>query len=207
MRAARRIVIAAGVVALAIGLSQGLLETGAVAVALAVGAAYSLPPVRLKRFPLAAGLSISLVRALVVNLGVYFHFALVLGGRAEAPGPVWALLAFTIPFSGAIAVLKDVPDVEGDRRFSVFTFSVRFGPERMTRIALGLLTVTYLAMGAAGALLADLSAALWITGHALALGLLFHWARDRSDFEVFYMRVWRLFFLEYALVPLAVLGT
>ena len=43
--------------------------------ALAVGALYSLPPPRLKRFPVAASLCISGVRSLVVNLGVYWHFA------------------------------------------------------------------------------------------------------------------------------------
>ena len=29
-------------------------------------------------------------------------------------------------------------------------------------------------------------------------------ARDPASFTTFYMRVWKLFFLEYALVPLAV---
>jgi homogentisate phytyltransferase/homogentisate geranylgeranyltransferase len=206
-RGAKRIVAASALVALAMALTQGAVETAAVLAALAVGAAYSLPPLRLKRFPVLAGASISLVRALVVNLGVYLHFELALGGEAHVSGPVWALTAFTVPFSLAIAILKDVPDVEGDRRFSIFTFSVRFGPERMTRVALMALTVAYLAMAAAGAVLEGISAPLWIAGHLLALALLAHWARQRADFERFYMRVWRLFFLEYALFAGALLAT
>ena len=90
-------------------LTQGAAETVAVAAGLAVGALYSLPPARLKRFPIAASLCITGVRSLVVNLGVYWHFA-----HSIAP-PVWALCLFVLPFSFAIAVLKDVPDLEGDR--------------------------------------------------------------------------------------------
>jgi homogentisate phytyltransferase/homogentisate geranylgeranyltransferase len=46
---------------------------------------------------------------------------------------VWALTALTLPFSFAIAVLKDVPDVEGDRRFAIATFSVRLGARPVSR--------------------------------------------------------------------------
>ena len=204
--AAHAVVTVCGVGALALATSQGAVEIGAVSTALAVGAAYSLPPLRLKRFPILAGASISLVRALVVNLGVYLHFELALGPAADVPPAVWALTAFTLPFSLAIAILKDVPDVEGDRRFSVLTFSVRFGPERMTRVGMALLTVAYLAMAAA-APIADAAAELWIGGHLAALALLWLWFRERGDFQTFYMRVWKLFFLEYALVAAAVLAT
>ena len=109
------------VVPLALALTQGAVETAAVAAGLAVGALYSLPPFRLKRFPVAASLCISGVRSLVVNLGVYWHFA------GQIDPPVWALCLFVLPFSLAIAVLKDVPDIEGDRRFSIRTFTVRLG--------------------------------------------------------------------------------
>ena len=106
-------------------LTQGAIETAAVAAGLAVGALYSLPPFRLKRFPVAASLCITGVRSLVVNLGVYWHFA------GDISPPVWALCLFVLPFSFAIAVLKDVPDLEGDRQFSIRTFTVRLGAERV----------------------------------------------------------------------------
>ena len=54
---------------------------------LAVGTAYSSPPLRLKRFPLLASLSITGVRAVVVNLGVALHFTESLGdGSWSVPG-------------------------------------------------------------------------------------------------------------------------
>jgi homogentisate phytyltransferase/homogentisate geranylgeranyltransferase len=209
--AAWAIVAVAAVVPLALALTQGALETGAVLTALAVGAAYSLPPARLKRFPLPASLSISGVRAAVVNLGVYGHFSLAFGGELRIPGPVWALTLFVLPFSFAIAVLKDVPDMEGDRRFRIGTFTVRLGPQRAARLGLGALTLAYMAMIVAGPLLLhDAQPVVLAAGHAAALALLLWWARgadpaDPEGFGRFYMRVWALFFLEYVLVPVAVL--
>jgi homogentisate phytyltransferase/homogentisate geranylgeranyltransferase len=210
--AAWRIVAVAAAVPVALGLTQGALETGAVLAALIVGAAYSLEPVRLKRFPIAAALCISGVRSAIVNLGVYGHFALAFGGTLTIPAPVWALTAFVLPFSFAIAVLKDVPDMEGDRRYRIATFTVRLGPQRAARLGLGALVLAYAGMIVAGPLLIeDAQPLVLAAGHAAALVTLLTWARradpaDPAAFSAFYMRVWALFFLEYALVPLAVLA-
>jgi homogentisate phytyltransferase/homogentisate geranylgeranyltransferase len=210
--AARRIVALAAVVPIVLALTQGPLETAAVLAALAVGGAYSLPPLRLKRFPVAASLSISGVRAAVVNLGVYGHFSLAFAGALSVPGPVWALTLFVLPFSFAIAVLKDVPDLEGDRRFRIATFTVRLGPRRAARLGVGALVVAYVGMiGAGPLLLTDVQPLVLAGGHAAALALLLWWVRradpaDRERFGAFYMRVWALFFLEYALISAAVLA-
>ena len=206
--AAWRIVAVATVVPVVLALTQGVLETAAVVAALAVGAAYSLPPVRLKRFPVVASLCISGVRAVAVNLGMYGHYALAFGGSLEIPAAVWALTAFVLPFSFAIAVLKDVPDREGDRRFRIATFTVRLGPRRAARLGVSALAAAYAGMIVLGPLLVDDADGLVLAGgHALALALLLVWAAraDPDDFGAFYMRVWALFFAEYALVPLAVL--
>jgi homogentisate phytyltransferase/homogentisate geranylgeranyltransferase len=207
-----RIVAVAAALPLVLGLTQGLLETSAVVAALAVGAAYSLPPVRLKRYPIAAALCISGVRSTVVNLGMYGHFSLAFGtGLAIAPS-VWALTAFVLPFSFAIAVLKDVPDMEGDRRYRIATFTVRLGPPRAARLGLGALALAYAGMAILGPLLvSDADPVVMAAGHVAALALLLAWARradpgDPGAFGAFYMRVWGLFFLEYALVPAAVLA-
>ncbi len=49
-------------------------------------------------------------------------------------------------------------------------------------------------------------------GHLAALAVLLAFARgvnvsDRAEFTVFYMRVWQLFFLEYAIVPISCLAS
>ena len=122
--------------------TQGWVEVVAVGSALAIGTAYSSPPLRLKRYPALAAASISLVRAFVVNLGVYLHFASSLGGLPEVsaiPPPIVALTLFVLPFSFAIAVFKDVPDAEGDRRFRIGTFTVRLGARAAFRMGMAAL--------------------------------------------------------------------
>jgi homogentisate phytyltransferase/homogentisate geranylgeranyltransferase len=215
LSAAWRVVGGCALLALALALTQGWVELAAVGAALAIGTAYSVPPLRLKRYPAAAAASISVVRACVVNLGVYLHFADSLGGRGELsalPAPIVALTLFVVPFSFAIAVLKDVPDLEGDRRFSIATFTVRLGPRTAFAMGMAALTAGYLGMAVLGPLFMEsASPAILIAGHLGCLAVLWTLAlhvdpADAPSFTRFYMRVWGLFFLEYLLVPLAVLA-
>ena len=210
---ARAIVSATAGLAVVLALSQGAAETVAVLAGLVVGTAYSTPPLRLKRFPVLASLSISGVRSVVVNLGVYAHFSLALGdGSVSIPAPVWALTLVVLPFSLAIAILKDVPDAEGDRRYRIMTFTVRLGGRRVLQAGLAALALAYLGMAILGPLLIDTAQPVVLAaGHLAALALLLAWSRgvdagDREGFTRFYMRVWKLFFLEYALVAAACLA-
>jgi homogentisate phytyltransferase/homogentisate geranylgeranyltransferase len=205
--AARRIVAVAALAPLVMAVTQGVVELVAVSVALAVGWAYSCPPLRLKRFAALAAGSITFVRALVVNLGVWLHVA----GRPVNAG-VWALTAVTVPFSFAIAVLKDVPDIEGDRRFGIATFSVRLGPRPVLALGVGALTLAGVGMAVAGPLLLHgASPVLLVAGHVAGLAALWRWAlrvdpADPRAVAAFYRRVWLLFFCEYLLVPAAYLA-
>jgi len=209
--AARRIVAASAVVPLVLAITQGAVELVAVALGLAVGTAYSVPPLRLKRFPALASLSITFVRSVVVNVGVWLHFSTAFGAGYEIGPAVWALIAVTVPFSFAIAVLKDMPDVEGDRRYAIATFSVRLGARPVFALGLGALTLGDLGMATVGAALLDgASTAVLVGGHLAALALLWWWAAradlaDRASIVRFYMRVWMLFFCEYAIVAAAYL--
>ena len=208
--AARVVCGACAAVALALALSQGPAETIAVTLGLAIGAAYSLEPLRLKRFPLAAALSITFVRSCVVNLGVWLHLSGAFGGGerlSDVAPAVWALTAATLPFAFAIAVLKDVPDAEGDRRFGIRTFTVRLGQAVAVRLGVVALLVATLGLGVAALLLLPPAPAIALAafqGGAAA----WMWAgardlRDHAGVVAFYRSVWRLFFLEYVVVPAA----
>ena len=117
--------------------------------ALAIGTAYSSPPLRLKRFPAAAAASIARTR-LRGDVGVYLHFASSLGGLGEVsplPGPIIALMLFVLPFSFAIAVLEGRARRRGrHRRFRIATFTVRLGPGAAFNIGMAALTAGYLGM-------------------------------------------------------------
>ncbi len=207
------IVAAAGALPVILALTQGPIELAAVVAALAVGAAYSLPPARLKRYPVIASLCVSGVRSAIVNLAVAAHFTAALGTEgARIPDAVWALTAFVLPFSLAIAILKDVPDAEGDRRHRIATFTVRHGGRAVMRAGLATLTVAYVAMAVLGPLLVDGAHPVVLSAtHLGALALLHLAARgvdpaDHAQFTAFYLRVWQLFFLEYAIVPVSCLA-
>jgi homogentisate phytyltransferase / homogentisate geranylgeranyltransferase len=213
VRGAWRIVVVCALISAALAVSQGWVEVAAVGSALAIGTAYSSPPLRLKRFPALAAASISIVRACVVNVGVYLHFASSLGGRpalSDIPDSVVALTLFVLPFSFAIAVLKDVPDAEGDRRFRIGTFTVRLGARAAFRMGMAALVAGYLGMAIAGPLLID-DASPWLlaAGHLACLAVLLGLAagvdlNEPARFSRFYLRVWALFFVEYLLMPVAV---
>jgi homogentisate phytyltransferase/homogentisate geranylgeranyltransferase len=210
---ARRVVLACAIVPVVLALSQGAVETTAVLAGLAVGTAYSVPPLRLKRFPAVAALSITAVRSVAVNLGVGMHFTQSLGdGGWSVPPATWALTAFVVPFAFAIAVLKDVPDAEGDRRFRIATFTLWLGARRVLAIGLAALTAAYAGMAIAGPLLLDdCQPVVLVVTHLAALAVLWGMAartdpRDPAAFTRFYMGVWKLFFLEYAFVALAVVA-
>jgi molybdenum cofactor synthesis domain-containing protein len=188
-------------------------ETAAVVAALAVGTAYSVPPARLKRYPVVASMCVSGVRSAIVNLGVAAHFSAALSSGPAIPDAVWALTLFVLPFSLAIAILKDVPDAEGDRRHQIATFTVRHGGRTVMRAGLAVLTCAYVGMALLGPLLVDgAQPVVLAAGHLAALALLWLAARgvdpsDHAGFTRFYLRVWQLFFLEYAVVPLSCLAS
>jgi homogentisate phytyltransferase/homogentisate geranylgeranyltransferase len=106
-------------------------------------------------------------------------------------------------------VLKDVPDAEGDRRFQIATFTLTLGAQRAVALAMGALTAAYLAMAIVGPFLLDgVQPVVLSATHLAALALLWRWRgqvdlADRESFTAFYMRVWKLFFLEYVALPLA----
>jgi homogentisate phytyltransferase/homogentisate geranylgeranyltransferase len=105
-----------------------------------------------------------------------------------------------------------VPDIEGDRRYRIRTFTVRLGPQRVFAIGLSALALAYGGMIVLGPwlLAGDVQPVVLVVGHLAAAGVLAYLAKsadpgDRVGFTRFYMRVWALFFLEYLLVPLACL--
>jgi homogentisate phytyltransferase / homogentisate geranylgeranyltransferase len=86
---------------------------------------------------------------------------------------------------------------------------VRLGGAVVLRAGLALLGVAYVGIAIAAPFLLDGWPAVFLAGsHLLVLAALLVAARrtdpaDRAVFTGFYMFVWKLFFLEYVIVPLA----
>lgn len=210
----RWIVSLAGVGALALAAVGGPWLLGTVGLSLVIGTAYSLPPLRLKRFPFWASFCILAVRGAVVNLGLFLNFSQRLGQPLAIPGRVWALTVFILLFSIAIALFKDIPDIEGDRRYGIRTLSLHLGQRPVFNLARGLLTVGYGGMVLVAPWLAGVNRPLLIATHLLALVALWiasfrvaplypHRPGATLSYPNFYQFIWKLFFLEYLIFPLA----
>lgn len=205
------IVAGAGLLALVLAGLQGQVLFWTVGLSMLMGTVYSMPPIRLKRFPFWAALCIFGVRGIVVNLGFFLYFRQQLGGTGAIPLKVWVLTGFVILFAFAIAIFKDIPDKEGDLQFHIRTLTVRLGPLAVFRLSCWVLSIGYLGI---------VAMALWGVpgvhqGLLLAthLGLLFlFWYRSRRvilsnhrQVTQFYQWIWKLFFLEYMIFPIACL--
>ena len=205
-------ILGGGAIALSL-ISQNVYLTLTVGLSLLIGTAYSLPPVRLKRYPFWASVCILAVRGAIVNLGLYLYFATQFGLPPAVPTRVWALTLFVLVFSFAIAIFKDIPDLEGDRRFNISTYTLRLGRKKVFSLARWVLTACYGGLILAAPFLPDVQALFLIVAQALGI-LSFWWLSRRVDLDpspvrkdisypAFYQFIWKLFFVEYLIFPLA----
>jgi homogentisate phytyltransferase/homogentisate geranylgeranyltransferase len=202
------IVAITGILALLIAGLMGKILLAMVTISLAIGTAYSLPPFRLKRFPVWAAFCIFTVRGTVVNLGLFLHFSSLWQYNQFIPAEIWALTLFIVAFTLAIAISKDIPDVEGDRQYNIATFTIQLGTQTTFNLVRWLLTACYLGLILAGIVWLT-TVNPWFLGisHLFLLGLM--WWRssqvdlgNKSAIASFYQFIWKLFFLEYLLFPL-----
>ena len=126
------------------------------------GTLYSVPPFRLKQFPLLASLCIVMVRGIILHFGFYQHasdvaVSCLFPKLSERLVPffdfkilqnidffqnkkcVMLTLFFTL-FSFVIALMKDVSDIKGDARNSIKSFSVQKGPPFMFHLSNNILS-------------------------------------------------------------------
>ncbi|PSB20264.1 homogentisate phytyltransferase [filamentous cyanobacterium Phorm 46] len=220
------IVIATGIIAVLTAVLQGPFLLATVGVSLVIGTAYSLPPIRLKRFPFWAALCIFTVRGAIVNLGLFLHFNWVLGlGKAKSafsgwswdsaslaiPAEVWVLTVFVIVFTFAIAIFKDIPDMEGDKQYNITTFTIELGKPAVFNLSRWVLTACYLGATLAGVVaLSNVNLVFLAVAHFVALGLMWFWSvkvnlDEQKEIADFYQFIWKLFFLEYLIFPAACL--
>ncbi|MEW5987965.1 MAG: homogentisate phytyltransferase [Chloroflexota bacterium] len=207
----RAIVLVALALSLILAAGQGRYLLLTVAAGTLIGTVYSLPPLRLKRFHFGAAACIFTVRGIIVNLFLFLHFSLALGGSEVVPARVWALTSFVLGLSLVIAWFKDIPDVDGDRRFQISTLTVRLGPHRVFGLGRALLTLCYLGLVAAGLLGLPGVNRLWLVTSQILL-LLVAWAAGRgvqpthkAAMSRYYLFIWGLFYVQYLVFPLACL--
>ena len=212
LRQGKGIVALCGLASILIAIGGGVWLGITIGSSLLIGTAYSMPPLRLKRFAFFAAFCILVVRGMIVNLGLYQFYSSQLNAPISLPAPIWGLTLFILIFSVGIAICKDLPDMEGDRQFHIQTLTIQIGPSKVFNLTRILMTISY------GGLLLW----AWLGQLGLATGInrgemivsqgviltLFWWRSGRVDLNnkpsitQFYQFIWKLFFLQYLLYPL-----
>ncbi|MFK8164190.1 MAG: homogentisate phytyltransferase [Lewinella sp.] len=180
--------------------------TATVLSSLAIGTAYSVEPVRLKRYHFWAAFCIIVVRGLIVNLLLYLHFRTALGAGPQVQSSVWLLTAVIFVFGVIIAWFKDLPDTEGDEAYGIKTLTLVQSREWVYARGGMLLTLTLFLAAAY---------CFWVEWIFLGLGLTVLLAgyrfissrldlKDQASIARFYQGTWVVFFGVY--IVFGVLG-
>ena len=174
-----------------------------------LGAIYSVPPLRTKRNPLAAGLTIATVRGFLLNFGVYYAVKDAIGAPFAWSPKVSFIARFMTAFATVIAVTKDLPDVEGDKAYNISTFATKVGVSKIAKGATLCLFLNYIHAILTGALATagTFNLVPMIGGHALLATMLLARFRELkpeklASIKTYYKHIWDLFYLEYVLYTL-----
>jgi homogentisate phytyltransferase/homogentisate geranylgeranyltransferase len=198
-----------GLLALVIGIGFGPSLAYTFMLIMLIATFYSVAPIRLKKRPLMAAISIALARGVIANYGLYSHYRLTLGIDALVlPLLVAWLLLFFFGFGLVIALYKDIPDWAGDREFAIRTFAVRLGRQRVFDLGRWLLTAIYLIPIVVGLAFSTAPTGIVLALPHLVMLLLFWFFSLRTDpaqpasMTRLYLILWGLFYVEYLLLIL-----
>lgn len=199
MGTARKIVIVSGIIAIGAAALLHWFLLLLIAVILILGIAYSVPPIQLKQHHLPAALAITIVRGVLVNIGMAMHFAGILQGNFQIQPVIYPLTLFISAFSLAIAWYKDLPDRAGDAHFGYITFPLLYSPKT------ALYTGAAFVMAAYGWCIfwsyKQVQLILMYSLIALSLAFLLHLRTVRLDEQKsirrFYKLFWVFFFATY----------
>ena len=204
---ALRIVVVCGIIALVSAASLSLPFFLLILSIMAIGTAYSLPPLNLKRSHLLAAAAISVVRGLLVNIGFFLHFRHEMMGEWVFTTAIIPLTVFVTAFSLGIAWFKDIPDTEGDVLYKFSTLAVTSGRERAFLAGVTVVSMAYVYIILTATMGQLPNPLYFITTHIAAL-LIFLWqayllqVSNDKKVKQFYLFFWGLFFMEYLLYPL-----
>lgn len=207
---AKRIVLIALGISLALALYTSPYLFGIIALAATIGWAYSMPPFYLKQHHVTAALAISTVRGVLLNAGGFLVFNYLVNNTLEMPENVKILTLFIIAFSIVISWFKDLPDIEGDAKYNIKTFAILCSPRFVLitgnlLVGLAYLFTIYLkAVDFFRSEIPSIETCVLLVGHIFLLGLFmlnayFIRLSEYSSIKKFYTRFWWFFFAEYAL--------
>ncbi|MCG8347188.1 MAG: homogentisate phytyltransferase [Chloroflexales bacterium] len=207
MRTGRQIITGAAALSLGLALISGPYLLLTVGIIFLIGTAYSLPPLRLKRFPIWAALSIAIARGFLANTGVALHYQSIFGGLLPAATLIMLGLFF-FGFAIVIAIYKDIPDQVGDQMHHIQTFTTLFGPRGALALGRLVLAACYvLPIVIALGQLPQIAAVFLLTTHLILIALFWGVSTtiDPARHEAltaFYRFLWLMFYTEFIVLSI-----
>ncbi|XP_057442083.1 glycinol 4-dimethylallyltransferase-like isoform X2 [Lotus japonicus] len=178
----------------------------------AVWTSYSanVPLLRWKGHPVSAALSIVATYAVIFPIPDFLHMQTFVFKRPPVfPRSLTFVTVFMSLYSMGIALLKDIPDVEGDKKFGIYSFPARFGKKRVFWISVSLFELAFgiaLMVGATSSYM--WSKVVMVLGNIVLASVVWHRAKNvnlgnKASMASFYMLIWKILFAAYMLMPLA----
>ncbi|KAK3199265.1 hypothetical protein Dsin_022680 [Dipteronia sinensis] len=127
-----------------VGLNGGLFLTCLYSLALFLGTAYSVPPFRLKRFAFGAMFTIVSARGFLLHYGVSYTARAALGLTFQWTAPLVFITIKASVFVLVMSFVKDLSDVEGDRKHQISTLPIKFGVRNIAFLGSSILLVKYI---------------------------------------------------------------
>lgn len=196
---AKKIVVVSGIIAIGAAALLHWVLLLLIIIILLLGIAYSVPPIQLKQHHLPAALAITIVRGVLVNIGMALHFSGMFSGSFIIQPVIYPLTIFISAFSLAIAWYKDLPDRAGDAHFGFRTFPLLYSPK--TALYLGAAFVMaaygwciYWSYKASESLLMY---SLTVLGVAFLLYVKNVRLNEQASIKRFYKLFWVFFFATY----------
>ena len=196
---AKKIVVVSGIIAIGAAALLHWVLLLLIIIILLLGIAYSVPPIQLKQHHLPAALAITIVRGVLVNIGMALHFSGMFNGSFTIQPVIYPLTIFISAFSLAIAWYKDLPDRAGDAHFGFRTFPLLYSPK--TALYLGAAFVMaaygwciYWSYKASESLLMY---SLIVLGVAFLLHVKNVRLNEQASIKRFYKLFWVFFFATY----------
>ena len=140
---AKKIVIISGLIAVGAAALLHWVLLLIIIVILILGITYSVPPIQLKKHHLPAAFAITIVRGVLVNIGMALHFSKMFEGDFNIQPVIYPLTIFITAFSLAIAWYKDLPDRAGDAHFGYKTFPLLYSPKIALYLGAGFVMAAY----------------------------------------------------------------
>ncbi|XP_062101330.1 2-acyl-4-prenylphloroglucinol 6-prenyltransferase, chloroplastic [Humulus lupulus] len=194
---------------LMIKLKCGLFLTCMYCCYLVIGAMYSVPPFRWKMNTFTSTLWNFSEIGIGINFLINYASRATLGLPFQWRPPFTFIIGFVSTLSIILSILKDVPDVEGDKKVGMSTLPVIFGARTIVLVGSGFFLLNYVAaIGVAIMWPQAFKGYIMIPAHAIfASALIFKtWLLDKANYakeasDSYYHFLWFLMIAEYILYP------